>query len=100
MIHEYTKAKQSSGGAWYLAIDPERRLLDQQLYRRIKRALDILFCLLAVPLVLPILGVIALLVAISSPGPILFRQLRTGKGGRRFWMYKFRTMVSNAEELK
>ena len=41
-----------------------------------------------------------LLVYIDSPGPIFFSQLRTGKGGHRFRMYKFRTMVPNAEELK
>jgi lipopolysaccharide/colanic/teichoic acid biosynthesis glycosyltransferase len=52
------------------------------------------------PLALPLMMLTALLVYIDSPGPIFFRQLRTGKGGRRFRMYKFRTMVPNAEELK
>jgi lipopolysaccharide/colanic/teichoic acid biosynthesis glycosyltransferase len=62
--------------------------------------MDILFCLLIAPMALPLLLLVALLVYIDSPGPILFKQLRTGKGGRRFRMYKFRTMVPNAEELK
>jgi len=52
------------------------------------------------PLIVPLLLLVALLVYIDSPGKVLFTQLRTGKGGRRFKMYKFRTMVPNAEELK
>jgi lipopolysaccharide/colanic/teichoic acid biosynthesis glycosyltransferase len=47
----------------------------------------------------PLLG-IALAVKLSSPGPVLFVQQRTGYRGRRFGMYKFRTMVANAEALK
>ncbi|MCI0729212.1 MAG: sugar transferase [Chloroflexi bacterium] len=43
---------------------------------------------------------IAVLIWLDDPGPVFFRQMRTGKGGRRFAMYKFRTMVTNAEELK
>jgi lipopolysaccharide/colanic/teichoic acid biosynthesis glycosyltransferase len=85
---------------WYLELDPQHRLVTGKPYRLIKRSLDILFCLLIAPLALPLLLLVALLVYIDSPGPILFKQLRTGKGGRRFRMYKFRTMVPNAEELK
>jgi lipopolysaccharide/colanic/teichoic acid biosynthesis glycosyltransferase len=50
--------------------------------------------------VLLVLGVCAVLVWLDDPGPIFFKQLRTGQGGRRFKMLKFRTMVVNAEELK
>jgi lipopolysaccharide/colanic/teichoic acid biosynthesis glycosyltransferase len=56
--------------------------------------------MLIAPLAAPLLLLVALLVYVDSPGPIFFKQLRTGKGGRRFRMYKFRTMVPNAEELK
>src|SRR5688572_28135249 len=42
-----------------------------------------------------------MIIRITSPGArVLFTQMRTGKGGRRFYMYKFRSMVPNAEELK
>lgn len=69
-------------------------------YQQVKRAFDLIVTLFALPALLPIMGICAFLVWFDDPGPILFRQQRTGKGGRRFAMYKFRTMVTNAEELK
>ena len=42
----------------------------------------------------------ALLVKFTSPGPVLFRQERSGLNGKAFTIYKFRTMVTNAEQLK
>ncbi|MGI9657541.1 MAG: sugar transferase [Gaiellaceae bacterium] len=72
----------------------------RQPYRLLKRAFDILLCTIALPFALPVLGLIALAIRIDTPGPILFRQQRTGLHGRRFGMWKFRTMVRNAEELK
>src|SRR5215216_4942905 len=63
--------------------------------------MDVTLVFLSMPLWLPALAIIALVIRVTSPGePVIFRQLRTGKGGRRFDMYKFRTMVPNAEELK
>ena len=85
---------------WYLQFNPRHRIIRGEAYLRLKRLMDLSLCLLVMPLVLPLMGLIAVLVFINSPGPIFFRQLRTGKGGRRFRMYKFRTMVTNAEELK
>jgi len=65
-----------------------------------KRAVDVGLCLLAMPLLLPILGLVALAVRLDSPGPVVFRQQRTGRDGQRFAMFKFRTMVRDAEALK
>ncbi len=54
-----------------------------------------LLCLTSIPLL-----VVAILVRLTSPGPVLFRQQRSGLNGRPFTMYKFRSMVTNAEQLK
>ncbi len=81
--------------------DPRRRSLTGNSYLLAKRIMDITLVFLSCPLWLPLLAVIALVIHITSPGaPVIFKQLRTGKGGRRFHMYKFRTMVPNAEDLK
>lgn len=78
-----------------------QRILSTKAYLHIKRAMDISICLLAMPFLLPVFGLIALLIKIESPGaPAMFTQYRTGRHGKRFKIYKFRTMVPNAEELK
>jgi lipopolysaccharide/colanic/teichoic acid biosynthesis glycosyltransferase len=69
-------------------------------YTPTKRTIDLVVCLVALPVVLPLGLLCALLIRIESPGPILFAQQRTGQHGVRFPMWKFRTMVQNAEELK
>ena len=69
-------------------------------YQWSKRALDVVVALAMLPFALPVIAVCMLLIRIDSPGPALLRQPRTGKGGRRFWMLKLRTMVSNAHELR
>jgi lipopolysaccharide/colanic/teichoic acid biosynthesis glycosyltransferase len=65
-----------------------------------KRLLDVSVALVALVLVSPVLLLAAFAVRLSSPGPIIFRQWRSGRGGRPFLMYKFRTMVCGAEALK
>jgi len=86
---------------WVKRFDPQKRLLTGRSYRLAKRVMDLLFVLITLPLWLPLNILIAIIIQITSPGaPVVFRQLRTGQGGSRFYMYKFRTMVPNAEELK
>ncbi|HEX2616839.1 MAG TPA: sugar transferase, partial [Flavobacteriales bacterium] len=63
----------------------------------IKRLFDVVFSSVALLLLLPALLVIALLVRLSSPGPIFFRQERIGLRGRPFRIIKFRSMLSDAE---
>lgn len=87
--------------AWIRKFDPKRRVLTGRAYYVSKRFLDLLIVILSMPFWLPLIAVIALLIKITSPGaPAIFVQYRTGRSGRRFPMYKFRSMVPNAEELK
>ena len=69
-------------------------------YATTKRAIDLAICIVALPVLLPIGLLCALAIRVETPGPILFAQQRTGQHGVRFPMFKFRTMVRNAEELK
>ncbi len=86
---------------WIKSFDPQSRVITGALYVFLKRGMDLLLVTFASPVWVPMFCVIALLIWISAPGaPVLFSQLRTGKGGKRFPMYKFRTMVPNAEKLK
>jgi len=64
----------------------------------IKRVFDVVACLMVLALGAPIFIIIALIVRLSSPGPVLFIQERTGRYGRTFRMYKFRTMVGRKDE--
>lgn len=66
----------------------------------VKRITDFLLALIALVLAAPFIALIALAIRLSSPGPVIFSQQRCGLNGRRFKLYKFRTMVDNAEDLK
>jgi lipopolysaccharide/colanic/teichoic acid biosynthesis glycosyltransferase len=70
-------------------------------YRVPKRALDVCLTTVALLLLVPVLALVALAVKLEQPGaPVIFRQRRTGLGGRRFDLFKFRTMVPGADRLK
>ncbi|MCS7269665.1 MAG: undecaprenyl-phosphate glucose phosphotransferase [Gemmataceae bacterium] len=64
----------------------------------IKRAMDIILSLVAIILLAPLMAIIALLIKLTSPGPVLYRQERCGLNGRPFQMLKFRTMHVDAEK--
>lgn len=66
----------------------------------VKRAMDIALAGAALLLLWPALLLIAVLIRATSPGPAIFRQVRCGLNGRRFVLYKFRTMVADAEARK
>ena len=66
----------------------------------VKKILDIVGSLLAVIFLSPLLMTIAILIKVTSPGPVIYQQPRVGLRGRQFQLYKFRTMVVNADELK
>lgn len=86
---------------WIKRFNPRKRILTGKAYRLAKRLMDLTIVIGALPFWLPVIGIVALIVRVTSPGaPVIFTQQRTGRGGHRFQMYKFRTMVPNAEELK
>ena len=66
----------------------------------LKGVMDRVSALLVLLVLAPLFGAIALAIKASDRGPVLFRQTRVGKGGRTFTLYKFRTMVVDAEQQK
>jgi exopolysaccharide biosynthesis polyprenyl glycosylphosphotransferase len=66
----------------------------------LKKALDFVLALVALIILMPVFVLIALAIKLTSPGPVLFKQQRSGLNGRPFTLYKFRTMVTNAEQLQ
>lgn len=66
---------------------------------RAKRAVDLLVGALAMVMSAPLLGALAIAIKWSSPGPVLFRQERVGRGRRPFMMLKLRTMVDGADRM-
>lgn len=86
---------------WLKRFKPGRRLLTGDKYLVAKRLMDLFLVLVSAPLWGLMIGIIALLLKWEEPkGDVFFVQERTGKGGHRFKMYKFRTMIMNAEKLK
>lgn len=66
----------------------------------LKRALDLLGAAMALVLLAPLMGLIAVFIKLDSAGPVLYSAERAGRKGRPFRCYKFRTMVTNADNLK
>jgi len=65
----------------------------------IKRLFDFIFSLSGLVIVSPLIAVIAVVVKVESPGPVLYKGARAGKAGKPFRILKFRTMVVDAEEI-
>lgn len=75
-------------------------LLYNHLQRNGKRAFNFLIILGGLPLLFPIMLFTAIAIKLESPGPVIFKQVRVGKWGRRFTFYKFRSMYVDAEARK
>ncbi|MGZ9226618.1 MAG: sugar transferase, partial [Anaerolineales bacterium] len=68
---------------WIRKFDPKKRLLRGRTYQIAKRIMDLFLVIITIPLWLPLNGIVALIIHFTSPGaPVMFKQLRTGKGGR------------------
>ncbi len=70
---------------------------DQMIFKRI---FDLFGALIGIAVLVICYPVMAAAIKLSSPGPVFFKQVRVGKNGKRFIMYKFRSMVEGAEEMK
>lgn len=68
-------------------------------YRVIKRTMDVVLSTIGLIVLLPVFAIIALAIKIESKGPVFFKHTRIGEKGKIIKIYKFRTMVQNAEEL-
>ena len=78
----------------------ERKLQHQYGYRFIKRLFDVVASSVAVVILSPVFLIIAIAIKINDPaGPVFYTQTRVGKDGKPFKMFKFRSMVTNADEL-
>ncbi len=87
--------------SWVARFDPDDCLLRGKYYLWAKRIIDLTLILLSLPAAILVLLITMILVKHEYPNrKIFYKQLRTGRGGKRFWMYKFQTMVPNADALK
>lgn len=78
----------------------EQQLNHQYGYRFIKRLFDIIASALALVILSPLLLIIAICIKVDDPkGPVFYSQVRVGKDGKHFKMFKFRSMVTNADQL-
>jgi len=75
----------------------EAILLEKPLYDKFKRVFDIVAGGIILILSLPLFGIIALLIKLTSKGPVFYKQVRLGKNGKPFKVFKFRTMVADAD---
>lgn len=69
-------------------------------YEFVKRIMDICCSLVALILLSPLMLITIVAIYIDDPGPVLFKQVRVGRDGRKFLIWKFRSMKKNAEEVK
>ena len=77
----------------------EKKNIYKKIYIGIKRVIDILISAIGMILLLPVFLIISTIIRIDSKGPVFFVHKRIGKDGKEFGIYKFRTMVYNAEDL-
>ncbi len=73
---------------------------DSELRLFFKRVFDVVLSFGALVILSPLMLAIAAMIKITSPGPVFFTQTRCGLGGRRFTIYKFRSMINNAEQMR
>ena len=73
--------------------------ISKKVYIKVKRVIDVILASIALILLSPLFAIIAIAIKIDSKGPVFFAHKRIGKNGKIIKLYKFRSMVINAEEL-
>ena len=77
-----------------------REILNEvNIYKHVKRFIDIIISLLGIIILSPVFLIISILIKKESDGPVFFKHKRIGKDGKEIGIYKFRSMVPNAEDL-
>lgn len=84
----------------YIDIKQPRVFPNNHKYQIAKRIFDVSLCIIGAPIILLLMIFCAVAIWLDSPGPIFFVQERIGKGGRRFHMYKFRSMQLNSNDSR
>ncbi|MCO5250257.1 MAG: sugar transferase [Candidatus Kapabacteria bacterium] len=80
-----------------LVVDLHAIQTERQSYLRMKRALDVVLALTMIVLSSPLLLITALLIKLTTRGPVIYTQIRLGQYGHKFLIYKFRTMYTSAD---
>lgn len=81
-----------------ILINPQK-IKSRKGYHFVKRTLDIIFSSVGLVCLSPLMAVIAYKIKKEDNGPVIYKQVRVGKNGRHFEMYKFRSMVTNADQM-
>ena len=92
---KFSRAKQEElGGFPLLAFESTSDKLWQLLF---KRLLDLIFCIVVLVPLIPVFIIVPIIIKVTSKGPVFFKQQRCSLNGRKFTLYKFRTMIKDAE---
>ncbi|KAJ49432.1 exopolysaccharide biosynthesis polyprenyl glycosylphosphotransferase [Clostridium tetanomorphum] len=83
-----------------IEIDVEKHIKKKKFQFFIKRIIDFVLSLIGIVILSPIYIILAVLIKLDSKGPAIFKQLRVGKDGKDFVIYKFRTMIVNADKKR
>lgn len=83
-----------------IEIDLQKHIHDKEKYFFMKRLIDIVLSLIGIIILLPLYLILVIAIKLDSKGSAFFKQIRVGKDGKNFTIYKFRTMIVNAENKR
>lgn len=81
-----------------IIINLEKDINSKKIQKLLKRTADVVFSIIGITVLSPVLIVIYVAIKVDSKGPAIFKQIRVGKDGENFTIYKFRTMIPNAKK--